>query len=167
MGTSLQAEENSDALLLRIKRAPKTDDGIVFAYLAQERQPQTDLACEAMRPYWLPLALKERGVKGKELKSVGLKAIAQLMQQIEVIRLECGLRPDEMPFAGLLRSDNGAIVVPTNTTMPISRATGTNNTAVGTDKAIADTATVEEDYDDSDEDDATVVDDDFLDEGGI
>ncbi|MBW4513128.1 MAG: hypothetical protein KME64_42610 [Scytonematopsis contorta HA4267-MV1] len=85
--------------LLRVKRMPHTDDGIVFNYLAAQRQPQTDLACEAIRPYWLPLALKERGVKGKQLKSVGQKAIAQLMQQIEIIRLECGLSSQELPFA--------------------------------------------------------------------
>ncbi|NMG11912.1 hypothetical protein [Brasilonema sp. UFV-L1] len=156
------AEQNDDALLLRIKRAPNTDDGIVFAYLASQRQPQTDLACEAIRPYWLPLAIKERGVKGKELKSVGLKAIAQLMQQIEIIRLECGLRPDEMPFAFLLRKDLGA--VPTNTTTT-SRAISTNNTATGTDKTIADTKDFDEE--EEDESDSDVVDDDFLDFGGI
>ena len=153
-----------DALLLRIKRAPNTDDGIVFAYLASQRQPQTDLACEAIRPYWLPLALKERGIKGKDLKSVGLKAIAQLMQQIEIIRLECGLRPDEMPFAFLLRGDLGAGVMPKNTTTT-SKATSTNNTATGTDKATVDTAPVEEEEDD--ESDSAMVDDDFLDFGGI
>ncbi len=83
---------------LRIKRSSKGDDGIVFAYLATKGQPQTDLACEAIRPYWLPLALKERGIKGKALKSVGQKAIAQLLQQVEVIRLECGLQVSEIPF---------------------------------------------------------------------
>ncbi|MUG97979.1 hypothetical protein F7734_38995 [Scytonema sp. UIC 10036] len=112
MGTNgLPAERNDGALLLRVKRAPSTDDGIVFAYLASQRQPQTELACEAMRSYWLPLALKERGVKGKSLKSAGQRAIAQLMQQIEIIRLECGLRPDEMPFGEFLRLS--PLVVPT------------------------------------------------------
>ncbi|MBD2607417.1 hypothetical protein H6G81_23540 [Scytonema hofmannii FACHB-248] len=119
MGTRVkQAEQNDGALLLRIKRAKKTDDGIVFAYLASQRQPQTDLACEAMRPYWLPLALKERGIKGKELSSVGLKAIAQLMQQIEVIRLECGLRPDEMPFGEGMRLPVGGVAAPI--TIPVA-----------------------------------------------
>lgn len=83
---------------LRIKRSSKGDDGIIFAYLATKGQPQTDLACEAIRSYWLPLALKERGIKKKELKSVGQKAIAQLLQQVEVIRLECGLQVSEIPF---------------------------------------------------------------------
>lgn len=84
------------------------------------------------------------------------------MQQIEVIRLECGLRPDEMPFAGLLRGDLGALVVPTNTTMPISRATSTNNTAVGTDKAIADTQDSDSDLEEEDdESDSDTVEDDF------
>lgn len=72
MGTrGKPVEQNDGALLLRIKRAVNTDDGIVFAYLASQRQPQTELACEAMRPYWLPLALKKRGVKGRNSNQLG------------------------------------------------------------------------------------------------
>ena len=94
-----ETNPEEESALLHLKRAVSTDDGVVFTYLANQRQPQTDLACEAIRPYWLPLALKEQGVKGEELKSVGQKAIAHLMQQMEIIRLECGLSPQELPFA--------------------------------------------------------------------
>lgn len=163
MGTkSLPTERNDGALLLRVKRAPSTDDGIVFAYLASQRQPQTELACEAMRSYWLPLALKERGVKGRELKSTGRKAIAQLMQQIEVIRLECGLRPDEMPFGEWMRLSPSVVPTPgvAVPTAPVSSPTVVKNTRNED----------EEDGDDEDEDeefDSDTIDDDFFGDGAI
>lgn len=99
---------------LRIRRASKIGDGIVFAYLANKVEPQSELACEAMRAYWLPLAMKERGIKKKELKSVGLRAIAQLLQQAEVIRLECGLGVEEAPFGYLSVAPRNTAAVPLN-----------------------------------------------------
>lgn len=105
---------------LRIKRSPETDDGIIFAYLAKQRQPQNDLACEAMRAYWLPLALKNRGIKKKELESVARKSIVQLLQQAEYIRMECGLGVDEMPCGYLSVAPRNITAVPINSAQPVS-----------------------------------------------
>ncbi|BAZ18475.1 hypothetical protein NIES4071_103600 (plasmid) [Calothrix sp. NIES-4071] len=99
---------------LRIRRASSGIDGIVFAYLGNKVQPQSELACEAMRAYWLPLALKERGIKKKELKSAGQKAIAQLLQQAEMIRLECGLSMEEVPFGYLSVAPRNTAAMPLN-----------------------------------------------------
>lgn len=62
--------------------------------------------------HWLPLMLKKKGIEGDELKSTGRKAIAQLMQQVELIRLECGLRPDEMPFGEWMRLSPSVVPFP-------------------------------------------------------
>lgn len=159
-------ESNRDVELPRIKRKIDSWEGMVIRYLLSypSKKPATELTMDALTPYWLPLALKERGVKRFELKSQAIIAIAQLMQQIEIIRLECGLRPDEIPFAGLFYGDLGAITVPKVTTVPRERAADIS-TAVSTDKAIADTATADDSFED--EEDFERIDDSFQDGWGV
>jgi hypothetical protein len=77
--------------LARIVRQIGSDDGITFAYLQQRRRPQTELVCEALRAYYLPLALLDAGLSGKELREAAIDAIAQLEAQIGKIERMCDL----------------------------------------------------------------------------
>jgi len=77
--------------LARIVRQIGSDDGITFAYLQQRRRPQTELVCDALRAYYLPLALLDAGLSGKELREAAIDAIAQLEAQIGKIERMCDL----------------------------------------------------------------------------
>ncbi|MEC4811823.1 MAG: hypothetical protein SAK29_00830 [Scytonema sp. PMC 1069.18] len=160
----MAAKDKNSIELARIMRKKDSLEGVVFSHLQSHARPQAELVCETLRAYWLPLALKLRGVKGFELKSQAIVAIAQLMQQIEIIRLECGLRPDEMPFAGLLYGDLGGVVEPKVTTVPRARVANIS-TAVSTDKDIVDTTTVDDSSED--EEDFERIDDSFQDGWGV
>jgi|GEM_PF-5249725 len=107
----MAASDKNSIELARIMRKKDSLEGAVFSHLQSHGRPQAELVCETLRAYWLPLALKRRGAKGKELKSQAIVAIAQLMQQIEIIRLECGLHPDEMPFGDRLHMLSGVVPV--------------------------------------------------------
>lgn len=141
---------------LRIKRPFDSDDGIAFAYLAQKGQRQTDLACEAIRSYWLPLALKERGIKKKELKSIAWESISQLMKQVELIRLECGLSLDEVPFAHLYSVAPSN--TPSNTAGVISNSAQPDSTHV---ENVGNTDAGNEDIEDDEDDDDKYDDEDL------
>lgn len=77
--------------LARIVRQIGSDDGITFAYLQQRRRPQTELVCDALRAYYLPLAFLDAGLSGKELREAAIDAIAQLEAQIGKIERMCDL----------------------------------------------------------------------------
>lgn len=80
-----------DFIELAVMRKRDSDDGIVMSYLQNRRRGQTELACEALRAYYLPLALLDAGVLGKELREVAIDAIAQLEAQIGKIERMCDL----------------------------------------------------------------------------
>lgn len=82
----------SDSIeLVRIMRKRDSDDGIVISYLQNRRRGQTELACDALRAYYLPLALLDAGVSGEELRDAAIEAIAQLEAQIMKLKRICKL----------------------------------------------------------------------------
>ncbi|AFY91136.1 hypothetical protein [Chroococcidiopsis thermalis] len=80
-----------DFIELAVMRKRDSDDGIVISYLQNHRRPQTELACEALRAHYLPLALLDAGLSGKKLREVAIDAIAQLEAQIGKIERMCDL----------------------------------------------------------------------------
>lgn len=80
-----------DFIELAVMRKRDSDDGIMISYLQNRRRGQTQLACEALRAYYLPLALLDAGLSGKELREVAIDAIAQLEAQIGKIERMCDL----------------------------------------------------------------------------
>ncbi|URD53584.1 hypothetical protein [Chroococcidiopsis sp. CCNUC1] len=82
----------SDSIeLVRIMRKRDSADGIVISYLQNRRRGQTELACDALRAYYLPLALLDAGVSGEELRDAAIDAIAQLEAQIMKLKQICRL----------------------------------------------------------------------------
>jgi hypothetical protein len=140
------SESNRDVELPRIKRKTDSWEGMVIRHLLSypSKKPATELAMDALTPYW--------GVKGRELKSTGRKAIAQLMQQVELIRLECGLRPDEMPFGEWMRLSPSVVPFP-GVVVPTAPAPHLVQTATAPVPAVVENTGDEDDGDESEDDD--------------
>lgn len=80
---------------ISIKRPKDSLDGKVIAYLRSYpfglniHYSQLITAC--LRKHWLPLVLYESGVKGEQLRQIGIWAICQLEAQIAMIERICGI----------------------------------------------------------------------------
>ncbi|RUT14527.1 hypothetical protein DSM107010_00730 [Chroococcidiopsis cubana SAG 39.79] len=118
-------------------RKRDSDDGIVMSYLQNRRRGQTELACEALRAYYLPLALLDAGLSGKELREVAIDAIAQLEAQIGKIERMCDLErmarrsvqpPTERPTA---KGDTDVAALPQQVSSAKIASRDTGGTATG------------------------------------
>ncbi|KYC34907.1 hypothetical protein WA1_50240 [Scytonema hofmannii PCC 7110] len=103
MANTEDKRERTKLVLWREKGTPQGDLIEYLDFSDKGGKPRAEVAMETLVIHWMPLVLKQRGFRGEELKTEARKAIAQLVQQIEIIRVECGLSLHEMPFGEFLR----------------------------------------------------------------
>jgi hypothetical protein len=77
-----------------------SEEGSLADYLNQQRLPKKEAMLEAVRAYWLPLALEKAGVRGRDLERAGFEAVLNLLKQANYICVALGLDRSQLGFWG-------------------------------------------------------------------
>ncbi|MEJ1934725.1 hypothetical protein WDZ92_31380, partial [Nostoc sp. NIES-2111] len=97
-------------------------DGEVIDYLRSKpsflKEDYSEIITSTLKKHWLPLALFSSGLRGEELRQIGIWAISQLEAQISVIRRTCGIAPDPLvvtsnistPASNMVASDSLSVL---------------------------------------------------------
>lgn len=135
-----------EQIRVSIKRPKDSLDGKVVGYIRSNpfglEADYSQVITATLKNHWLPLALFSSGLRGEELRQIGIWAIGQLEAQISVIRRICGIVPDPL-------------VVTSNTSMQASDIVASDSPSIlgiiSADQEIS--STDEEDEEDDDDDD--------------
>ncbi|MBD2615849.1 hypothetical protein H6G94_32150 [Nostoc punctiforme FACHB-252] len=139
--------------VVSFRRPSDSADAEVIDYLRSKRsklrEDYSETITSTLKKHWLPLALFSSGLRGEELREIGIWAISQLEAQISVIRRTCGIAPDPL-------------VVTSNISMQASNIVASDSLSVlgvtSGDGQISSTDEEDEDYDDEDDDDNEFLD---------
>ncbi|MCC5610042.1 hypothetical protein LC612_25565 [Nostoc sp. CHAB 5834] len=132
--------------VVSFRRLSDSADAEVIDYLRSKplnlKEDYSETITSTLKKHWLPLALFSSGLRGEELRQIGIWAISQLEAQISIIRRTCGIAPDPL-------------VVTSNISMQASNIVASDSLSVlgitSRDGQIS--STDEEDEDDEDDDD--------------
>ncbi|MHC5821287.1 MAG: hypothetical protein ACYT04_36795 [Nostoc sp.] len=136
-----------EQIRVSIKRPKDSLDGKVVGYIRSNpfglEADYSQVITATLKNHWLPLALFSSGLRGEELRQIGIWAIGQLEAQISVIRRICGIVPDPL-------------VVASNTSMQASNIVASDSLSVlgitSGDGQISSTDEEDEDHEDDDDD---------------
>lgn len=136
-----------EQIRVSIKRPKDSLDGKVVGYIRSNpfglEADYSQVITTTLKNYWLPLALFSSGLRGEELRQIGIWAIGQLEAQISVIRRICGIVPDPL-------------VVTSNTSMQASDIVVSDSPSllgiISADQQISSTDEDDEKDDDDDDD---------------
>ena len=135
-----------EQIRVSIKRPKDSLDGKVVGYIRSNpfglEADYSQVITATLKNHWLPLALFSSGLRGEELRQIGIWAIGQLEAQISVIRRICGIVPDPL-------------VVTSNTSMQASDISKSDSPSIlgiiSADQQISSTDEDDEEDDDDDE----------------
>ncbi|MCL6755194.1 hypothetical protein KBT16_31170 [Nostoc sp. CCCryo 231-06] len=133
--------------VVSFRRPSDSADAEVIDYLRSKpsklKEDYSETITSTLKKHWLPLALFSSGLRGEELRQIGIWAISQLEAQISVIRRTCGIAPDPL-------------VVTSNISMQASNIVASDSLSVlgisSGDGQISSTDEEDEDHDDEDDD---------------
>jgi hypothetical protein len=125
-------------------RKRDSEDGIVIAYLQSRKRGQTELACEALRAYYLPLALAYMGALPEEIHQAVSDTIAQLEAQMNKIKRAFAL--EGMAQVVLVQPAKFGIAAKPDTD---SQATAPTITAAAITSLLSDASVIRSDSDDN------------------
>ena len=134
-----------EQIRVSIKRPKNSLDGKVIAYIRSNpfglETDYSQVITTTLKNHWLPLALFSSGLRGEELRQIGIWAIGQLEAQISVIRRICGIVPD-------------SVVVSSNISMQTSNIVASDSPSVlGIISAQQQISSTEDEEDEEDDDD--------------
>ncbi|MHC0067372.1 MULTISPECIES: hypothetical protein [unclassified Nostoc] len=136
-----------EQIRVSIKRPKDSLDGKVVGYIRSNpfglEADYSQVITATLKNHWLPLALFSSGLRGEELRQIGIWAISQLEAQISMIRRTCGIAPDPL-------------VVTSNISMQASNIVASDSLSVlgitSGDGQISSTDEEDEDHEDDDDD---------------
>lgn len=111
-----------EQIRVSIKRPKDSLDGKVISYIRSNpfglEADYSQVITTTLKNHWLPLALFSSGLRGEELRQIGIWAIGQLEAQISMIRRICGIVPDpvvvtsniSMQASDIVTSDSPSIL---------------------------------------------------------
>ncbi|WP_414756442.1 hypothetical protein [Anabaena sp. CCY 9910] len=139
-----------EQIRVSIKRPKDSLDGKVVGYIRSNpfglEADYSQVITATLKNHWLPLALFSSGLRGEELRQIGIWAIGQLEAQISVIRRICGIVPDPL------------VVTPNISTQASNMVASDSLSVLGIISGNEQISSTEEEDDEDDEDD----DDEFI-----
>ncbi|MBD2525574.1 hypothetical protein [Nostoc sp. FACHB-133] len=134
-----------EQIRVSIKRPKDSLDGKVVGYIRSNpfglEADYSQVITATLKNHWLPLALFSSGLRGEELRQIGIWAISQLEAQISMIRRTCGIAPDPLVVTSNISMQASNIVA--SDSLSVLGITSGNGQISSTD---------EEDEDDDDND---------------
>ncbi|MBH8573561.1 hypothetical protein I8752_11155 [Nostocaceae cyanobacterium CENA369] len=103
-----------EQIRVSIKRPKDGLDGKVIGYIRSNpfglETDYSQVITTTLKNHWLPLALFSSGLRGEELRQIGIWAISQLEAQISLIRRTCGIAPDPLVVTSNISAQASNIV---------------------------------------------------------
>ncbi|MCW5319097.1 hypothetical protein GTQ43_37415 [Nostoc sp. KVJ3] len=132
--------------VVSFRRPSDSADAEVIDYLRSKplnlKEDYSETITSTLKKHWLPLALFSSGLRGEELRQIGIWAISQLEAQISMIRRTCGIAPDPL-------------VVTSNISMQASDIVASDSPSIlgiiSADQQISSTDEENEDHEDDDD----------------
>lgn len=133
-----------EQIRVSIKRPKDSLDGKVISYIRSNpfglEADYSQVITTTLKNHWLPLALFSSGLRGEELRQIGIWAIGQLEAQISMIRRICGIVPDP-------------VVVTSNISTPASDTVASDSPSILGINSLDEQISSTEEEDDEDDDD--------------
>jgi hypothetical protein len=94
----MTAKGKDNFLGFRSHPHPESPDGILAEYLGSRdgEGSKKEAMLRAIRSYWLPLALEDAGLRGRELEKAGYEAVLDLIKQAHYICAVLGLERERL-----------------------------------------------------------------------
>ncbi|MBD2505526.1 hypothetical protein [Anabaena azotica] len=100
--------------VVSFRRPSDSADAEVIDYLRSKplslREDYSETITSTLKKHWLPMALFSSGLRGEELRQIGIWAIGQLEAQISLIRRTCGIAPDPLVVTSNISMQTSNIV---------------------------------------------------------
>jgi hypothetical protein len=144
-----------EQIRVSIKRPKDSLDGKVIGYIRSNpfglETDYSQVITATLKNHWLPLALFSSGLRGEELRQIGIWAIGQLEAQISVIRRICGIVTDPLVVTSNISTPASDIVASDSlSVLGIISGNGQISSTSGNEQI---SSTDEDDEDDEDDDD--------------